>query len=75
MRTFRERIEEAFFVITSENIAKIKQGRLWARFFYSFLNGTGCKRQKRRQNRKKSSLHQFKCRWKRNAKICTICVA
>lgn len=25
MRTFREHIEDAFFVITSENIAKIKQ--------------------------------------------------
>ncbi len=36
MRTFCERIEEAFFVITSENIAKIKQGRLYG---YSICNG------------------------------------
>lgn len=36
MRTFREHIEDAFFVITSENIAKIKQGRLYG---YSICNG------------------------------------
>ena len=35
MKTFREHIDEAFFVITSENIATIKSGRIYGYCIYN----------------------------------------